>query len=158
VVAAPDSPVPVRGWRCWAIAQTTDGPVLESVAAGFWSGIPVWLPRERFEATCLHVRPCDGPVPNPHHGCGIHAVTDLAEARRWARRLAAHRSVVLGQVAGWGRVVEAERGWRSRFAYPASLVEVISRRWQRPLPVDLLDKVAERYGLERPAATSRRAG
>lgn len=122
----PDSPVPLNGYRVWALGR--DG-LLRSSASGFTHGIrSVWRPRERFNARCLSLRPCEPPaVPGAGHTCGIYAVSHLGTARAWARSLGI-RPLVIGEVWGWGRVVQTERGWRARHAYPAALVEVIGGR------------------------------
>jgi hypothetical protein len=116
----PDAVSPVRGWRMWGV--TADG-LLQSTAAG-WTlpRMPEWRPHERFDARCLAARSC-GAAPRPSHGCGVYAFTAREDAERWACSIARGRAgdIAVGEVLGWGRVVECERGWRAQYAYPASL-------------------------------------
>jgi hypothetical protein len=126
---APDYAAPLIGWRTWAAVDDEHGLALRSVV--FASR---WPPRERLEAVCAH-RARSGllarllriePHEAPDEGCecGIYAACtpDLAlpyldrqALLRWAR------SLLIGRVALWGRVIECERGWRSTFAYPTQL-------------------------------------
>lgn len=140
-VRIPDSPVPVTGYRIWGVVSTADGPRLQSTAAGFLTGMPVWSPFARAEAACLARRDC-GAAPDPAHGCGIHAFRHLDDALRWARAIGRHRDVVVGEIGCWGRVVESARGWRAQFAYPSRLY----------LPPDGRSSGARRRGWFVPAA------
>lgn len=144
---APDSPVAIRAFRVWAVARRDGETLLESTAAGFWSGMPAWSPHVRFEARCLARRRCPGaPTIGRHHGCGIYGLSSRDAALEWARHIGRVRSnVVLGEVWLWGAVVEAERGWRAQYAYPASVLTVISSR--RASAIDVLGLAAS-YGIE----------
>ncbi len=75
--------------------------------------------------------------------CGIYAALDLDRALEVAQRSRGRRCVV-GVVAGWGRVLLHEHGWRSQYAAPAALLQcwVLS-----PLQRRLIRKLAGRYGL-----------
>jgi len=97
--------------------------------------------------------------PSQDCGCGIHAVTSPALAAAYLATGVEHgpRPVqrVLGTVSLWGRVVEAERGWRAAFAYPCRLVVPAGRRqrlvatalWPyRPSPQDVAVEL-EAYGV-----------
>lgn len=107
--------------------------------------------------------------------CGIYAVASAAlaaayltsEQRGGARTV--HR--VIGTVSLWGRVVEAERGWRSEHAYPASLLVPAGRLarllaaalWPYRLSPRTIARELELYGvpvalMEAPSACSQRAG
>lgn len=62
------------------------------------------------EATCRTSPFHDAPVADCR--CGLHASPTLDILRR------TRCPAVLGRVALWGRVIEHERGYRARFAYP----------------------------------------
>lgn len=146
VDAVPDAVGTVEGFRVWGLRRDHDGWLLQSTAAGFTARMPVWEPRERFSARCLTVRPCAAAVPEPMHGCGIYALSSLEDALDWGRRMAAGRAIVVGEVAGWGRVVETTRGWRAQHAYPQQLLMVIRRRRRdRAVPDGVVDELQGRY-------------
>jgi len=126
---APDYAAPLIGWRTWAVVEEEHGHALHSVV--FPSR---WPARERLQAVCAHrvrsgllalllrIQPHE--APDEGCECGIYAARapDLAlpyldrhALARWAR------SVLIGRVALWGRVIECERGWRGTFAYPSHL-------------------------------------
>ena len=50
--------------------------------------------------------------------CGIYASKSLEHLRRPGYQ----RSLIYGQVLLWGTMVEHQRGWRSQYAYPQSLL------------------------------------
>lgn len=101
----------------------------------------VWSPRQELAARCRRPlaalpwarMPLHEP-PNAACRCGIHAVCSPAAAAAHLRREAPGRSAgvarVIGTVALWGRVVEADAGWRGGFAYPTALF-VPTGRWRR---------------------------
>ncbi len=65
--------------------------------------------------------------------CGIYASRSLADFER--PRPAWPPAPVVGTVSLWGTVVEHERGWRARLAYPARLRLVCSMcAWFEPGP------------------------
>jgi hypothetical protein len=117
---------PVTGWRLWGLATDPPGtPVLLPAGAG--RGI--WPARRRFEARCSvddRVRRAriDAPHESPSLGCtcGIYASASLRDLATSTPSLPALS--VVGTVSMWGRTIEHERGWRSRFAYPARLALV----------------------------------
>lgn len=130
---APDYPSAIRAFRIWGV--TGDGRRLQSTAAGFWSTMPAWRPGARLEARCLTPRACpDGGIPGLLHRCGIYGLKSFDAAVDWARHVGRVRStVVIGEVALWGTVVESARGWRAQYAYPARFLEATTRRGRRPL-------------------------
>ncbi|MEJ2860642.1 hypothetical protein [Actinomycetospora flava] len=110
---APDTATPVVGWRLWLLAGDPAEPELCSPA------VPgVWRHRTAMTAACT--RGC-ARSPARDCGCGLYA-TATPE-----RLLAgfAEDGTVLGCVALWGRVVEADHGWRGEDGYP--LVLLVSR-------------------------------
>ncbi len=128
----PDSPVPITGYRVWGVMDLNGSPRLQSATAGFCGGATTWEPHEAFQASCLALQSC-GCAPNPLHNCGVHSFRALHDALIWARKVSRVRPVVLGRVRSWGTVVEAQRGWRSQFAYPLDLFSDVAHRDLKPL-------------------------
>jgi hypothetical protein len=129
-VPAPDYAAPLNGWRIWSLVGTPGGfrlcspyfgtvwqPGLEATATCYRGQWPASL-KERFSQN--HAAP-DGSC-----RCGIYAVDDAERAARYVSRSGIwlrNRSIcsLLGRVALWGTVVEAEHGWRAEHAYPNEL-------------------------------------
>jgi hypothetical protein len=145
----PDSIDPVVGWRVWDVVAL-DG-ALRLCSLAFWS---IWLPRCEATATCRR-----GWVENPgalapHTApaeectCGLYATRTVAHTLAYSRGVSrrgdtVHR--VVGRVTMWGRVVEAEAGWRASHAYPAALYVPAGyrrRRRQVARPTVPAEKVA----------------
>jgi hypothetical protein len=129
------------GWRVWRIFHPVDRAVsarelalelLEAerrgeprpVEAAFsprlfsLSRDGVWPPGRSFAGRCdvagsWHPRP-----PDPGCECGVWAFKSPDDAVRVAREARGETALAVGRVALWGRAVEFERGWRTRFAYP----------------------------------------
>ena len=124
----PDRIDPVVGWRMWSLVPAAG----HGVESGAWVlGSPFvpaeWLPCVPLLATCRVCRES----PTRECSCGVYAyltspfVEDAplsvgARPRRIARA-AAFMPCVIGQVAGWGRVVQHTKGWRAAKVYPLSL-------------------------------------
>ena len=124
-VVVPDAVEPVVGWRCWRVADEPDGLVLLSAHHSLR-----WAPGWPAEASCAapHASPAAG------CGCGLYAARDpeLAVAylpphiketlrARQPEILGYDVVMAIGRVSLWGRVVEAEWGWRAERAYPTEL-------------------------------------
>jgi hypothetical protein len=79
----------------------------------------VWEPGQELPAACPHGHS----PPDADCACGLYAVRKPEGARRYLLGRDEPHVVgrVLGQVALWGTVVEAELGWRASRAYPAAL-------------------------------------
>ncbi len=125
---------PITGWRIWNLSEDADGPRLRPAG----SGVDAWEPQRAMEARCglphLLTRSL-GPhtAPDIRCRCGIYAGRSLATFPR--PRPAWPPPPVVGTVALWGTVVEHERGWRARYAYPARLRLVCSMcAWFEPGP------------------------
>jgi hypothetical protein len=114
----------VRGWRAWAVTETSEGLRLTSLLFDH-----VWAPGEPAAAAC---RRHDDPFATPigtHElgaaecGCGFHAAKDPADAMSYLQGRDEPSTVcrVLGEVALWGGVLQTEAGWRGGLAYPARL-------------------------------------
>jgi hypothetical protein len=73
-------------------------------------------------------------APNVECRCGIYAVQTPSAALAYltseARTGERPPQRVIGTVALWGRIVEADRGWRAEFAYPVTLF-VPAGWWRR---------------------------
>lgn len=125
---------PITGWRIWNISDDVQQPRL--LPAG--SGVDPWEPMRAVEARCAvpsilsrgarrHVAPSLGCT------CGIYASRSLDMFER--PRPAWPPPCVVGTVSLWGTVIEHEKGWRARFAYPARLGLVCSMcAWFEPGP------------------------
>lgn len=109
---------PIAGWRVWNLSEGETGPRL--LPAG--SGIDSWQPRHAAEARCgapgiLIAGIGRHTAPDIRCRCGIYASRSLDAFER--PRPAWPPAPVVGTVSLWGTVVEHERGWRGRFAYPS---------------------------------------
>lgn len=102
---------PVVAWRTWALSGSArgDGLLLRPVIS---RGRP-WVPQEVAEARCGRHRSHHAPEYDCR--CGLHASHTFDILRRM------RSPAVLGRVALWGRVIEHDRGYRARFAYPQRL-------------------------------------
>jgi hypothetical protein len=127
---------PIVGWRTWNLSDDHSAPRLLPAGSG---GRDAWEPRRAAEARCeasiltrtLHPHP----APEPSCTCGIHASRSLDAFER--PRPAWPPPCVVGTVSLWGTVIEHERGWRARYAYPARLGLVCSMcAWFEPGPGD----------------------
>jgi hypothetical protein len=151
---APDAIEPAVGWRIWDVVEL-DGE-LRLCSLAFWS---IWLPGREATATCRRSW-VEGPgVLAPHAApaerctCGIYGTRTAAHTLAYARGVGrrgdtVHR--VVGRVSLWGRVVEADAGWRASHAYPASLYVPAARRKRllgnrSALPVDEIAIRLESY-------------
>ena len=138
-MATPDPPIeeqdePITGWRIWNLSQDGDGPRLRPAG----SGVDAWKPRQAMEARCglpaLLTRSIgQHNAPDIRCRCGIYAGRSLDTFPR--PRPAWPPPPVVGTVALWGTVIEHERGWRARYAYPSRLRLVCSMcAWFEPGP------------------------
>jgi hypothetical protein len=128
---------PIVGWRIWNLSYDAEEPRLLPAGSG---GHDAWEPRRAVEARCnasriltrsLHPHP----APDPACTCGIYASRSLKAFDR--RRPAWPPPSVVGTVSLWGTVIEHERGWRARNAYPARLGLVCAMcAWFEPGPGD----------------------
>lgn len=118
----PDSIDPVVGWRTWQ-------PTLVAMAGGLeWRlkspfVCTAWVPRAPMRAEC---DTCVTP-PTRGCGCGIYAFSAGPFVEDVPGQVMVTESLsVIGQVAGWGRVVKHVKGWRAAVAYPRSLAIICS--------------------------------
>jgi hypothetical protein len=116
--AAPDYATPIVGWRTWRVVSRGRAARLLSP---FYR--TVWPTGRPLHAVCQSKEPLScHEVPTLECACGIYAAVVEALDREIAD-VAFHGwpRLAIGQVALWGRVVQAERGWRGEFAYPEKL-------------------------------------
>lgn len=122
-VRVPDMVQVLTGWRGWKLK---DG-LLSALGVE-----AVWPAREVLRATCRNGSAENHLAPCWNCQCGIWAFKDLD--RLVAAIGSAYTGIkVLGSVSLWGRVIEAENGYRAQYAYPSEL-------W-------LLDESLEELGL-----------
>jgi hypothetical protein len=110
-VRAEHTSEPLVAWRTWALAGSSRGDdlLLRPVNT---RGHP-WPPQEVAQARCRHH--WRHRAPEFDCRCGLHASHTFDILRRM------RCPAVLGRVALWGRVIEHDRGYRARFAYPQRL-------------------------------------
>lgn len=158
---APDFAEPPVGVRAWWVALWGDELRLVSLVPGRHPGFGMapwpWIPRRAVRAKCLTVsmgmgaKTCnESEVPRQLCTCGYYMSHQINRLRI---AFAAQRSrfvgkgglgFCVGEVAAWGRVVRHERGMRSAFAYPRSLVLAGS---DHGLEGDLGSGLAAEYGV-----------
>lgn len=125
---------PIEGWRIWNLSDDRSGTLLRPAG----SGVDAWTPRRRAEARCgapslLSMGRGSHAAPELSCRCGIYAGRSLEVFDR--PRPAWPPPPVVGTVALWGKVIEHERGWRGRFAYPSRLGLVCAMcAWFEPGP------------------------
>lgn len=128
VESIPDFVEPIEAWRVWRVALFQGRVVLTSVFTSV-----VWEPAVPLAACCAighrslsrpwRVELNDHQAPDFDCRCGIYGVASAAAARPYLERPPVLRwdERVIGRVALWGSVVEAQSGWRASHAYPVEL-------------------------------------
>ena len=139
------------GWRAWSVSVGREGARLRSPL--YDEDWPVGRP---LTASC---RAGAGHAPaDPSCSCGVHAVVSAAGAARYLVGRddpgVVHR--VLGRVALWGAVVEAERGWRGELAYPVHLLVPTRHASGRAVDAAALARLLAPYGVPVRALPGRR--
>jgi len=127
-VRAPDYIEAVEAWRVWRVGMRDGRVVLKSVFSP-----SVWEPAVPLTAVCTKRRrsrwrpwrlePNDHAAPDLDCRCGIYGVKSAVAARSYleSQPLLGREERVIGRVALWGDVVEAQLGWRASHAYPIEL-------------------------------------
>lgn len=161
---APDVIEPVLGYRAWLRAAPGSGVRLRSVFRPIY-----WPPDEPLRVECRRWGAqlagwCDhgGLLPGESCECGIYGLRIDADGRptwegaaaRLCQELVADPFAsgypdfpddwVVGIVAGWGRVIVAERGWRAQFAKPVALFHPGSGS---RVPRRAVEALAAEYGI-----------
>jgi hypothetical protein len=118
---APDLIQAVEGWRAWVCDRKVPDfglpPKLYSVSHAAY----YWTPRKFSLADC---HSCGKDVPGEFCTCGFYSAKTLEHLMTMGYPgydPEAGQIAVLGQVANWGKVVEASQGWRAAKAYPVRL-------------------------------------
>lgn len=115
---------PLIGWRMWDLNISTraEGWVLKAI-----SHQHLWPPFQPMRGTC-HGKPpeeiTDHTCPSWEHRCGVHAVKDVFQVRKWGSPGNGPRAEyirLLGELDMWGRVLEYEEGFRAEWGYPRKL-------------------------------------
>jgi hypothetical protein len=103
---------PVIGWRSWALRRSfsDSGHTTTWVLTSPTQEMVEWRPRVAMRATCQLSGGHD--APNRACSCGLYAVTHSGFI---------YPGFVVGEMKGWGRVIEHQLGWRAASAYPSSL-------------------------------------
>jgi hypothetical protein len=133
---APDGIEPIVGWRYWRV----DGSVLGSLTRN-----TPWSPLRGFQAGC-RLTDRHGPVPDPGCNCGVYAARDLPTLQAMATPSVRY-PLAVGKVALWGRIIPAERGYRSQFGYPKRLWLVWESLEQLGRPGAQRMDIAAAYGV-----------
>ncbi len=143
--AIPDAVSPIVGWRYWNLDEK--GVLKSTVVEDRWE------PKSAKTAIC---RPLPGqldhkhvPHPSPHASCtcGCYAAKDLENLRKIVRFIYTNRLVV-GEVSLWGRVIPAEHGFRSEFAYPKKLFIVPETFRNGDQAIEIAAGLGRLYGVE----------
>lgn len=122
------------GWRMWNLYPKERMVGLREEWAGKWhleslsnAHQSSWRPMEPQRGTCNNLDPSeidDHVCPSWEHRCGVHAVKDVSQTRKWGTLnvgSTANYVRVLGEIEMWGRVLEYEEGYRAEWAYPKKL-------------------------------------
>jgi hypothetical protein len=156
-VLAPDFIEPVIGWRVWRVRKERTGLRLfstlfeerwepEHPLTAFCAAEGSELPLHRF---VLPAEERDHRAPSEACSCGIHAASAITKAATYLvgrnDPLVIHR--VIGQVALWGQVVEAEHGWRGSLAYPSRLWIPLQLPSGRPAAASSIALALADYGV-----------
>jgi hypothetical protein len=151
----PDFIEPVVGWRVWDVIEL-DGR-LRLCSLAFWS---IWLPGCEATATCRR-NWVENPgalaphaAPAEHCTCGLYGTRTLVHTLTYSRSVGNRNDTVhrvVGRVSLWGRVVEAEAGWRASHGYPAALfvprATQSRRRARATVPVERIARELRDYGV-----------
>ena len=130
----PDLAGTVEGWRAWGVPAALPpfgtAPKLYSLTHRQF----FWDPRQASEAECGRCKA----IPGETCSCGFYSAKTLEHLKSMGyHTYDAERDGefhVVGQVANWGKVIEATSGWRSQFSYPARLY-VPFEAWELAKPL-----------------------
>lgn len=119
---------PITGWRAWRVVDFhRHGGIVEKRLQSL-TGRDTLEPLIRAEGRCIPRDPYYGTAshheaPWPSCHCGIWATRTRELLPLHDFRSEDPRALVcVGEVALWGRVLEFEKGWRARYAYPTRLI------------------------------------
>jgi len=149
---------PLRGFRAWFV-DPDERPV--SLRSSGRRDL-VWSPRSPMQAECIRreqtvvegrlvrstpLPACDEVPPALGCTCGVYAVAELSRLREMVGTLpfVPGGLFVLGEVEGWGRVIEHEDGWRATFVRPLALIEWV----MDPVFDEVMSLLSQRYEIPR---------
>jgi hypothetical protein len=113
-----------EGWRAWTVDRTLPPyglpPKLYSATYNYY-----WNPKQKAEAECRSCGQPDGiGVPGEDCSCGFYSAKNLIHLMKMGYHMyyeGESTFTIVGQIACWGKVIEATSGWRSQYAYPVVL-------------------------------------
>lgn len=111
----PDMIEPIVAYRTWRVEN--EGRLRSLYADKLSDDWAVWQPGEPYHAVCRR-----HDAPHRDCSCGVYAVKDLSNV---ATTSAIWSTLVVGEVALWGRIVEHERGYRAQYARPRRLAVLV---------------------------------
>lgn len=115
----------LHGWRMWDLSP--DPPWRLRSLHNLRTKDKGWPPMEPMIGTCNGADPSeilDHKCPSWEHRCGVHAVKDIPQLKRWGNPTVGPISTyvrVIGDIEMWGRVLEYAEGFRAEWAYPSKL-------------------------------------
>lgn len=121
---------PIVGWRAWRVINYERHGGLTEPRLQSLTGREKWEPMTRLEGHCVPNKASfgytDAPrvaheAPWPNCLCGVWATRERVDSEREMLQ-GGSGLYAMGEVYLWGRVLEFERGWRARYAYPKSLI------------------------------------
>jgi hypothetical protein len=117
------SRTPLVGWRMWDILPDSM-PRLQSLSNA--KGV-AWEPMVPQIGTCNSRDPSeitDHSCPSWEHRCGVHAVKELPQVKKWGAPCVGRTSKyvrIIGEIDLWGRVLEYSEGFRAEWGYPKKM-------------------------------------
>lgn len=114
---------PLVGWRMWDIVPESM-PRLQSLSNAKGTA---WEPMVPQIGTCNAKDPSeitDHVCPSWEHRCGVHAVKELLQVKKWGAPSVGNGSQyvrLIGEIDLWGRVLEYSEGFRAEWGYPKKL-------------------------------------
>jgi hypothetical protein len=150
------SPVrPLRGWRCWAVVVTTDGPRLcAPFLTGVYHATPgtpgvTWVPGINRNST-FGCKVRTGRHPQPSCRCGIRVVQSMTVLRAFARNQEPRIGplVAYAECNVWGRLAPHAPDDDWRYTLRAELAEIAGPLHLAPTHAMHADALAEHYGIE----------
>lgn len=114
---------PLVGWRMWDILPNNPTQLrsLSNAKDTSWQHMVPQI------GTCNGADPndiTDHVCPSWEHRCGVHAVKELSQVKKWGAPQVGNTSSylrVIGEIELWGRVLEYEQGFRAEWGYPKKL-------------------------------------
>lgn len=118
---------PLIGWRMWDLPMKGTYEGVSGWRLKAISHAHLWEPFQPMRGTCYGKPPekiTDHTCPSWEHRCGVHAVKEVFQVRKWGSPTVGNKSDyvrILGELDMWGRVLEYEEGFRAEWGYPRKL-------------------------------------